>query len=113
MLEQMDCAQWLVKAKEKFGASADTTGSRNELEDRLEKIQVRRGPQTLAKQMDCAQWLVKAKEKIWASVDTTGSRNELEDRLEKIQVQGVCKIVSVLDVQIVVEIIFNICVMIR
>ncbi|KAK3090120.1 hypothetical protein FSP39_009339 [Pinctada imbricata] len=37
--KQADCAQWLVHAKEKFGASADTTGSRNELEDRLEKIQ--------------------------------------------------------------------------
>ena len=78
----------MVKAKEKFGASADTTGSRNELEDRLEKIQVRSGPYMLEKQTDCAQWLVKAKEKFGASADTTGSRNELEDRLEKIQVRS-------------------------
>lgn len=35
-----DCSQWLVKARKKFGQSADTSGNRNDLEDRLEKIQV-------------------------------------------------------------------------
>lgn len=38
--KQSDCAQWLIKAKEKFDANADTIGSRSELEEKLEQIQV-------------------------------------------------------------------------
>lgn len=37
---QSDCAQWLIRAKEMFDANADTTGTRAELEDKLDKIQV-------------------------------------------------------------------------
>ena len=40
MAKQSDCAQWLIRAKEKFGANADTTGTRVELEEKLEQIQV-------------------------------------------------------------------------
>ena len=35
-----DCTQWLSKAKDKFASNADTSGTRQELEERLEKIQV-------------------------------------------------------------------------
>lgn len=35
-----ECTQWLAKAKDKYATSSDLTGSRVELEDRLEKIQV-------------------------------------------------------------------------
>lgn len=34
-----DCINWLTKAKERFADNADTTGSRQELEERLERIQ--------------------------------------------------------------------------
>ena len=40
MAKHADCAQWLIRAKEKFGANADTTGTRVELEEKLEQIQV-------------------------------------------------------------------------
>ena len=35
-----DCAQWLSKAKDKFANNADTSGTRQEVEERLERIQV-------------------------------------------------------------------------
>lgn len=35
-----DCAQWLAKAKDKFANNADTSGTRQEVEERLERIQV-------------------------------------------------------------------------
>ncbi|KAL5008450.1 hypothetical protein ScPMuIL_014031 [Solemya velum] len=34
-----DCNEWLTKAKDHFSESCDTVGSRNELQERLEKIQ--------------------------------------------------------------------------
>ena len=36
-----DASQWLIKAKEKFAECSDAAGSRAELEDRLDKVQVR------------------------------------------------------------------------
>lgn len=35
-----DLGQWLTRAKEKFADNADTSGTRQELEERLERIQV-------------------------------------------------------------------------
>jgi len=34
-----DCGNWLAKAKDRFADNADATGSRQELEERLERIQ--------------------------------------------------------------------------
>lgn len=36
----VDASQWLLKAKEKFAMCSDTSGSRAELEERLDKVQV-------------------------------------------------------------------------
>ena len=35
-----DASQWLIKSKEKFAECSDAAGSRAELEDRLDKVQV-------------------------------------------------------------------------
>ncbi|XP_025103982.1 nesprin-1-like isoform X4 [Pomacea canaliculata] len=80
----VDASQWLLKAKEKFAVCSDTSGSRAELEERLDKVQelVRERDAGLSKLNQC----VEAGERLYSSTAPDG-REVIRQELRKLKME--------------------------